>query len=237
MTKTRRAGMPAISIAISLAAFVGLAAAGGPLLAAAGRPAETAFTVLREGAPFGSHTVFFRRDGDSDIVDIAIDLEVRFAFVTLFRYSHRNTEVWRDGRLVRLDAVTDDDGKRYRVSAEATADGIRVQTPDRTYLAPADTMPTSYWNRDIVDRTSLLNTQTGEPMPVAVERLADETLTGADGAIPAARYRFVNRDNGRPFEVWYDRRDNRWVKLTFDARGSRIDYALAGLGSGPSTLR
>lgn len=226
--------MPVAAAAIALGVLVGPATTAGVLQAAVSRPAETVFKVLREGAPFGSHTVSIRREGNRDVVDIAIDLEVRVAFVTVLRYSHRNTEIWQNGRLVRLDTATDDDGERYRVSAEATGDGLLVRTRDRSYVAPAGTMPTSYWNRAVVEHSALLNTQTGELMPVTVQRLADETLPGVDGEMTAARYRFVNGDNGAPFDVWYSQRDDRWVKLRFDARGARIDYALDGAAAGAS---
>ncbi|MCM0020859.1 MAG: DUF6134 family protein, partial [Tagaea sp.] len=66
------------------------------------------FDVLREGSPIGTHRVTIDRRDDEVRVEIAIDMAVRFAFLTVYRYTHRSRETWREGRLVALDAQTDD---------------------------------------------------------------------------------------------------------------------------------
>ncbi|MFN4282185.1 MAG: DUF6134 family protein [Alphaproteobacteria bacterium] len=190
---------------------------------------DIAFAVTRAGEPMGRHSLSFRQDGENLHVDIAIELEVRLAFITVFRYSHRNSETWRDGRLVRLETTTNDDGTRHQVRAEATAEGLRVtDSAGRSYLAPADTIPTSYWNKETVRRGELLNTQTGKMMPIRIERRSESTA--ALGA--ADHYRLVMMDDrdGTPIDVWYDKQSLAWVKLAFEARGSNVDYALAAIG-------
>lgn len=190
---------------------------------------DIAFAVSRAGEPMGSHSLSFRHDGENLHVDIAIDLEVRLAFITVFRYSHRNRETWRDGRLIRLETSTNDDGTRHQVRAEATAEGLRVtDSAGRTYLAPAETIPTSYWNKETVRRNELLNTQTGKIMPIRIEQRRESTA--ALGA--ADHYRLVMMDDrdGTPIDVWYDKQSLAWVQLAFQARGSNIDYALRAVG-------
>ena len=48
------------------------------------------FAVDRNGSPIGHHTLRFRRDGERLTVDIDILLEVKLAFITLYRYHHTN---------------------------------------------------------------------------------------------------------------------------------------------------
>ncbi len=188
---------------------------------AASAPSDIAFNVIRGGDPMGRHTVAFRQDGDKLIVEIAIDLEVRFAFVPVFRYSHRNMETWQNGRLVRLESVTNDDGTKHKVLAEATDGGLRVtDSSGRTYMAPADTIPTSYWNKETIRRKELLNSQDGKMMPVHVETQSD----AADGVM---HYRLIKTEDGIPVDVWYGKESRDWMKLAFVARGTRIDYELA----------
>lgn len=219
--------MTRLSLALSfvLIAFAGVTTAAPSQ--AASPPRDIAFNVFRSGEPMGNHTVSFRQDGDKLIVEIAIDLEVRLAFIPLFRYSHRNTETWQGDRLVRLETTTDDDGTKHKVFAEATDEGLRVtDSSGNTYIAPADTIPTSYWNRETVRRSELLNTQNGKMMPVRIEpRTADKS---ADGE--AAHYRLIKLEDGTPVDVWYGGQNRDWIKLAFEARGSKIDYELSALG-------
>jgi hypothetical protein len=192
-------------------------------------PHDISFNVARAGAPMGSHKISFRRDGDDLMVEIAIDLEVRLAFIPVFRYTHRNSERWRDGRLVRLETTTDDDGVRHKVVAQATEQGLRVtDSAGRSYVAPADTIPTSYWNPQTVTRGELLNTQDGRMMPIRVESQRDSFASLGE----ADHYRLVmlNDKDGTPIDVWYDKDSLTWVKLAFEARGSKISYALASIG-------
>lgn len=214
-----------LALSLVLVAFAGLTTA--PRSQAASPPGDIAFNVFRSGAPMGNHTVSFRQDGDKLIVEIAIDLEVRFAFIPVFRYSHRNTETWQGGRLVRLETTTDDDGTKHKVFAEATDGGLRVtDSSGKTYMAPADTIPTSYWNRETVRRSELLNTQSGKMMPVRIEaRAADKS---ADGE--AAHYRLIKLEDGTPVDVWYGGQNRDWIRLAFEARGSKIDYELSAIG-------
>lgn len=201
-------------------AALALLAAGVTAADATPLPPNLSFDVVRGGESIGTHKVEFRREGDNLTVEIAIDLTVRLAFIPVFRYSHRNTEVWRDGKLLRLDSATDDDGTKYRVSAEATAEGLKVtDAGGRSYIAAPDTIPTSYWNMALLERRELLNTQDGTMMPVKI----DSQLGSADGA---THYRLIKGDDATPIDVWYDSQRKVWSKLRFSARGSTIDYRL-----------
>jgi hypothetical protein len=45
---------------------------------------------MRHGAPIGTHVMTFHGDGDGLIVDIAVDVLVKFGPIPLVRYTHRN---------------------------------------------------------------------------------------------------------------------------------------------------
>ena len=53
------------------------------------------FRLMRHGAPIGTHMMTFRGDGDVLIVDIAVDVLVKFGPIPLVRYAHRNQETWQ----------------------------------------------------------------------------------------------------------------------------------------------
>jgi hypothetical protein len=175
-------------------------------------PRTLEFDVRREGTSIGTHRVTIdARDGETR-VEIAIDLAVRFAFVTVYRYTHRSTETWRDHRLLALDARTDDNGERTQVEARAIDGGVAVRGSGGDYLAPADTIPTSYWNHEKVVRRRLLNTQSGKLIDVAAARVSQD-----DSGV---KWRL---SGDLEAELAYSP-TGEWTALTFVARGARIVY-------------
>lgn len=171
------------------------------------------FTVLRDGAPIGHHRVEVNRDGDEVKVSVDIALDVSFGFIPLYSYRHHSQEVWRGERLIRLDSRTDDNGDAFKVSARATLDGLVVDTGTQRSVMPADTVPTSYWNKALVSGRPILDSQEG--------RLLAVTVT------PAGPARWHIRGDV-DLDIAYDR-DNRWSGLWFRLKGSDFTYAPSAL--------
>lgn len=192
--------------------------------------AEIPFTVYRNGdSPMGSHRLRFRREGERLIMEKEIAFEVTLAFITAYRYRHTNREVWEAGRLVSIETRTDDDGKAFWVRGAATADGFAVDSSSGPVLAPADIIPTSYWNVATLRATQLLDTQRGLLMDVRLDDRGQETIE-AGGAAIQARHHTIQILTNKPgatdaIEIWYDSHDS-WVKLAFAAKGQDIAYVL-----------
>lgn len=183
-------------------------------------PGDLAFAVYRGDAPFGSHRIAFETRDEELHVTVEIDLAVRAAFLTLFRYTHRNREVWRDGRLVRLDTETDDDGRRHWVRARAEADGLRVESTAGTITVPPDIVPTSYWHPATVEQTRMLDTQHGRIVEVSIDRMGSDPVLAGYRALPATRFRM---SGDLDLDLWYGE-DGTWLQTRFSVRGSDISY-------------
>lgn len=182
------------------------------------------FRVFRNGDPIGHHRVTIRRDGDETRVAVDIKLRVTFAgALTLYRYLHESEEVWIGDRLVSLQSTTDNDGTEERLKAEAVADGLRVKGTRFSGLLPADTMPTSYWREDFVRSDTIMDSQNGRRLDLAVRPQTYEMASLARNEVPARRYQISGDID---LTLWYDA-DGRWVKSAFTATdGSRIEYRL-----------
>ena len=180
------------------------------------------FAALRNDSAFGSHVVRFTRESDRLIVDIEISFDLKFAFIPLYRYRHRNREVWRDGRLVELVAETDDNGTSYEVKARAEDDLLLVEGSSGKLEMAGDILPTSYWSEKIGSRGEWLDTQSGAIVRSAVTRGPAETIEAAGKLIEATPYQL---EGDITCKLWYW--DGNWVKLSFLASdGSLIDYVL-----------
>lgn len=126
------------------------------------------FGIWRGGVRIGVHSYAFRHAGDDLIVEQHVALAVRLGFVTLYRFSGKRLEVWRDGRLIKFDSETDDDGTYHRVRAEVSEDGLVVEGDSGTRYLPADAMPFGLWNRAALRGAPIFSDETGTPMRLTV---------------------------------------------------------------------
>ena len=174
------------------------------LVAATGAGAATKswnFRVLLDGREIGRHT-FTREEGaDGARVLSEAKFEVRFLFLTAYRYDHRAEERWRGECLVSLEARTDDNGVRKDVRSQPA-------TCTRSF---------SYWDPAILRAERLLNAQTGEVVPIRAADLGVENVSVRGSAMAAHRHRLTGP--GLSIDLWYAGRE--WVALESTVEGGR----------------
>lgn len=181
------------------------------------------FEVLRGGQSFGTHRIDVSEDESGRrVAEIDIRLSAGLGPVTLFRYEHRNREVWDGDTLLSLESRTNDDGTDYFVQAERQEDGYYgIKHQDAAYDAPAPLFPTSYWNPAYLEVDRLLNTQKGHIEDIVITDKGTEMIETAFGKIAARRYDIAA---SVPITVWYAEDSGQWAGLAFTARGQDITY-------------
>lgn len=220
-----------VAAAIALLAFE--AHADAPVGSTVPRSGILDFDVLRKGKDFGRHRVLFDETPDGLQVTVDIDLDVKFGPIQAYKYRHDSTEVWRDGQLVALEAQTNRDGKRFQLEIDAVAEGVRVESNVVDKLLEGSWLPSSHWNRDVTQRTAMINTETGEAMDFTIEPIGRETIETRFGSIEADRYRLYD---DIVLDLWYDT-EGHWVKCAFETRGQTIEYVLRTPPSGDGVMR
>jgi hypothetical protein len=181
------------------------------------------YTVLRDGAPVGRHVVTFQPTDGGTKVDITTDVAVKIAFITVYRFEHKGSEVWKDARLVALTSKTNDDGTDHQLQVEAKGDGLHVVGDGKATKADPGIVPASLWNPSLVTQNVLLNTLDGQQMRVTVTDKGADTVMVQGKGVPARRY-VVDGDLKR--ELWYDEAGTL-VQIRFKAKDdSDILYVL-----------
>jgi hypothetical protein len=183
---------------------------------------KLAFRLLRHGDEIGRHTLAFDRNGDRLTVQIAVDARVTIMSIPFVRYSHRVEETWSGARLVALTGDTDKNGAREWVRAQRTSEGLVVAgSRTRQYVAPDSAIPTSYWNRRMLEGP-MISLEDGVLLNPKVSPATSESVRLASGAvIPAEHYRLSGAFD---VDVWYDLTPV-WAGLAFSvADGSEVHY-------------
>jgi len=192
------------------------------LSANAADDASFRFEVLLDDRPIGEHRFEIDRSGDQQRVASNAEFEVGFLFLTAYRYRHQSREVFRDGCLQRIRATTNDNGKRYRITGVASADGFRIDRGEQVETADGCVKTFAYWDPAILDQRRLLNPQTGELEPVAIRPQGTERIELGGREIPARRYTLDTDE--LTIELWYHD-ELGWVRLASDTgKGATLVY-------------
>lgn len=184
------------------------------------------FTVLRKGKPFGSHVLTFDRAEDGELtVTTDVDLDVKFGPITAFKYRLDSVERWVDDKLVSLNGICNNDGKKAKVAAEAEAGLLSVTSSEFNGDISTDIIPSSHWNILQMYQNRMISTESGELLDIDVETIGRDTVKVGTRSVEATHYRLKSDIN---VDLWYDDQ-SRWVKLTFETKGQNIEYVLNSL--------
>lgn len=222
LAAVRAAALTILVIGLALTLASNLARASAAAGALPPEPAEIAFEVLRNGTPFGTHTIRLEPKGDELHVFVDIELVAKAAFIPVYRYEHRNHEIWRGGRLVSLESKTNDNGTDYRVTAKAEDGALQVDGAEGRLTFPADTVPSSYWNPATLDAKQLLDTQRGRKLGVAVKRTGEQMVPFAGRETEAGQYAMTG---DLKLDLWYSPADIL-AKIAFNVRDQDISYRM-----------
>ncbi len=190
--------------------------------AAANKTDNLRFEVFLDDERIGTHSFNFATSGDGVVMRSNASFDVRFLFLTAYRYRHQSTETWQDGCLTEIRSETDDNGKSFRVRGESRSAGFQVSGVSERVVKDDCVMSFAYWDPRILDERRLLNSQTGEVLDVDVTEKGRATLVLGDKEIDARKYQLTAE--GMDITLWYDGND-QWLGLESRVGdGNRLRY-------------
>lgn len=196
---------------------IALALGGGPPGAAASERSWN-FRVTLDDRDIGQHrfTLSTRESGERELRSEA-RFDVRVLFIDAFRYRHEARERWQGDCLRALEARTDTNGTVEAVQAKTEAGRLAVETGSRRETHEGCVMSFAYWNPRMLEARRLLNSQTGELLPVRVTRMGEEPIEAGGRTVTSQRYRVEAPKLS--IDLWYA--GEQWLALESPAAGGR----------------
>ncbi|MFM7148329.1 MAG: DUF6134 family protein [Gemmataceae bacterium] len=175
------------------------------------------YTVQVSGKVGGEvHMTIHRQDNGMILMRCDTDIQVPL-ILTSYKFVYRGLELWKDHRLVRYDSNTDDNGKRYIISAVAETQGIRLKVNNAERIVRPEIWLTSYWRlpdpklRNGV--VPIIDADTGRELDSKLQYVANEKLAIAGQQVPLNHYRLTGKVE---VDLWYDGTDRlvrqEWVE-------------------------
>jgi hypothetical protein len=214
-------------LSLILGAIV-LAAAAMPLGAwaepsARAEPSSTTtnFAIMRDGDQIGTCSFRLHRSGRETTVEVVTHVQVKLAFITVYRFDQTETERWVDGRLVSLTSETDDNGTPHKVSATSRSNVLTVDADGKVSEVDSSLMPVSLWNAALVQKSTALNPQDGSIVSLSVTDHGKEQLI-LQGRHETAHHYSIKTTF--PQEVWYNDHQQLVKVALRGSDGSKIEY-------------
>jgi len=163
------------------------------------------YNVLVDGKSCGKANMTIHRQEDgTTTVSCDTSIKVTVLLIT-YRYWYRGREVWKDGRLQRLDSECNDDGKKFKVAAIADGDKLRIRANNQERQARADVWLTSYWTvadvKSRKDTIPLIDADTGRDLDCKVQYVGAKQLSVAGQVRDVNHYKLTGKVQ---VDLWYD---------------------------------
>jgi hypothetical protein len=179
---------------------------------------EWNFRVFLDDSEIGYHRFELIRQDDTRRITTEADFRVGFLFLTAYRYEHVNEETWEGECLREIASRTDDNGREFAVRGLQRENHFAVTAGAEPTVVDDCVKTFAYWNPAILEEDRLLNSQTGELLPVTVERVAREVLDVKGEEVSTVRYRLSSHD--LELDIWYSDQDE-WLALESTVKGGR----------------
>ncbi len=193
-----------------------------PCISSATTEQEWRFRVYLDDKEIGYHQFTLAQDGGLQRLASEARFDVTFLKIPFYRYRHNSLEHWNSKCLQEISSNTDQNGKQFQVAGMVSDTGFVITSNSGDRTLPSCISTFAYWDKSFLERSRLLNSQTGEYLDVEVNYLGENTLALGETVIQAHQYRLTAND--LDIEVWYSS-DNEWLALnSTTTNGSRLRY-------------
>jgi hypothetical protein len=186
------------------------------------------YDVFLDDRLIGTHSFEIDRGSGAKQVRSRAEFQVKVLMVALYRYEHSADERWQDGCLRELASQTDDNGRRFEVRIDPAGPALKIERrspKEATELIALDCPGTfAYWDPEQLERSALINSQTGALTPVRFSHVGTDRIAGE----PADRYR-LEPEGLDPILLWYRASDRLWLQLETTRENRVLRYRLAGV--------
>ena len=189
------------------------------------------FEIFRNNKYIGKHVFSFQKSDQQLSVESKINFEIKKLGIALYKYQAQGTEIFKDGKLIKFNSTTDQNGKKKFVNLLLKNNEYIIDGSSHQGSEPIGYLLGTWWNHSIVKAEAQISAVSGRIIMQKVTFLGKETITVNDKSYNTLHYNFSSSDkklkkNKRlNTDVWYDEKTLNWIKASFDKQG-KWEYRL-----------
>ncbi len=192
------------------------------------------FDIYRNDKHIGHHIFSFERSEDKLIVKSEINFEIKKLGVVLYKYHVEGAEHFKDGKLIKFNSKTNQNGKNKYVNIILENEELAIDGSSFKGKVPTDYLLGTWWNHSLVKAKAQISAVSGRIIKQKVTFLGKEVLEIAGKKFNTLHFNFsstdkkMTKDKKLNTDVWYDEETLNWVKATFKKKGN-WEYKLVSM--------
>ena len=192
------------------------------------------FDIYRNNQNIGKHIFSFKKSNGQLQVESEINFEIKKLGIIFYKYHVKGTEFYKDGKLVKFNSKTNQNGKEKYVNMELENGQHIIDGSSYQGKAPIDYLLGTWWNHNIVKAKAQISAVSGRIIKQKVTFLGKETIKIDDKSYKTLHFNFSSTDKKLSkkkklnTDVWYDEKTLNWVKASFNKKG-KWEYKLVSV--------
>ena len=183
------------------------------------------FDIYRNQNHIGKHVFSFKKLNGELAIESEINFQIKKFGVVLYKYHVKGTEIYKDGKLVKFNSKTNQNGKVKYVNMKLDNEKYNIDGSSYQGKAPIDFMIGTWWNHSIVKASAQISAVSGRIIKQKVTFLGKETIKIHDKIYNTLHFNFSStdkklaKDKKLNTDVWYDEKSLNWIKASFKKKG------------------
>jgi len=192
------------------------------------------FDIFRNNKHIGKHIFSFKKlDGKLSVAS-EINFEIKKLGIVLYTYHVKGTEIYEDGKLIKFNSKTNQNGKEKYVNMILEDEEFNIDGSSYKGKAPVSYLLGTWWNHSIVEAPAQISAVSGRIIEQKVTFIGKETLTINNKTYETLHFNFsssdekLSKDKKLNTDVWYEAKSLNWVKASFKKKGN-WEYKLVSI--------
>ena len=184
------------------------------------------FDIYRNNKHIGKHIFTFKRTDEQLSVESEINFIIKKFGVVLYKYHVRGTEIYKDGKLIKFNSKTNQNGKEKYVNMEIKDGEYLIDGSSYKGKAPIDYLLGTWWNHSIVKASAQISAVSGRIIKQNVDFLGKEIIEANGKRYNTLHFNFISsdkklkKDKKLNTHVWYEENTFNWIKASFKKKGN-----------------
>ena len=138
------------------------------------------FDIYRNNKNIGKHIFSFKRSDGLVTVESEINFKIKKLGIILYSYHVKGAEVYEDGKLIKFNSTTNQNGKEKYVNIKLEGEEFAIDGSSYQGKVPVDYFLGTWWNHGIVKAKAQISAVSGRIIEQKVTFLGRETIKFKD---------------------------------------------------------
>ena len=186
------------------------------------------FDIYRNNKHIGNHVFSFKKENDVLAVKSEINFEIKKLGVVLYTYNVKGTEFFKDGKLIKFNSKTFQNGKEKYVNIKSEKNELVIDGSSFKGKVTDEYILGTWWNHSIVKAKAQISAVSGRIIEQKVTFIGKEDLIIDGKEYKTLHFNFsstdesLSKDKKLNTDVWYEESSLNWVKASFKKKGNWV---------------